>query len=386
MRKTEKIKKTHLVIFILLSLIISSQIINDVHAQKVATLEEKGSAFIVDVLGIDLEKYAVAIRAGPATQPNLFNVSRLFIEQTVGYNLTSETSVVSVSIFFRNGQLSYCQIHSIKGSPIYIQQTPTSDFDYSKSILQKYQSFVSQYWNIDVSYIRSANNLISATVTNSSAPLIEGKMKFEVTTAPERSFKWTYTENNISVLPKRIELVFRNGSLYSLYDCWNLYTVGNLEHISEDRAVSLALPAAKNFSLNFMQRTPIYGANDTIIGQNETRLSIKPDLTNTTTQVFFNIQTRNSSTVLCSIWVVNFYFYKPIYDVKGVTVTVWGDTGEIDSIYTIGEFGDHIAPTDTQNNPPATWSNLLALLSTGMVVTVVLVIAVNGVILKKRRR
>ncbi|MCW3996508.1 MAG: hypothetical protein NWE98_10240 [Candidatus Bathyarchaeota archaeon] len=134
-------------------------------------------------------------------------------------------------------------------------------------------------------------------------------IKFEVS-EDGNNFKWTYTQNNIDFSRKRIELDFRLGRLHSVYDGWSLYSDPKTSSISKDQAVNLALSAAENYTLNFTQRTPIYGSGNNVIGYNETKLTVKPDLTNVTTQTWFGTEMRDKPGTLYPLWTIKFTFEK----------------------------------------------------------------------------
>jgi hypothetical protein len=408
MKIAHKKIKTLLLIFLICSLTSVFQQLNNVHAQTATTPADKERAFITDVLEIDLSKYNVitqrdSINAAP------FNVSTPFIIEGGYYNLTSNSSKLEITFMFANGFFYICFLNFVEGSPLYIQQPPSNNFDFTKSFMQKYQSYISQYWDVDVSHLQLANNLISTAPKTDNLTLTKGNVKFE--THPTSSqpgcslFSWTYTQNGVDVSRKHVSLNFMNRSLQNIYDGWSLYSVATTNHIPQDQAVSLALPAAENFALKFTQRNTIYGPDKTVIGHNETELVVMPDLTNATIQAHFDMNQKDKSATLYPIWFITFNFYKPIYDVLGITVTLWGDTGQIvhcqanvhlgpsspeDPSNPAVTLNTSTIPTDTQPSPtptPNTSATSINIdLTVGIAIAVAIAIAATIVILKRRSK
>ena len=404
-----KIKTTLLLFLLLCSLTVLFQQSN-VQAQPETTLEEKAATFITDVVGLDLSKYNVTINTGPSAQPTPFNVSSPFIMRGINYYLTANSSTVNMGFSFENGLLNLCIIDYIQGSPIFAQQALTNNFDYAKFFMQKYQSYITNNWHSDVSYLQSANNLINTASETNALTLTNDNIKFQVS-SDYSSFKWAYTQNGIDVSRKRVELDFRNGTLRSLYDGWNLYSIGSTKYISEQQAISLALVAAKNYTLRFTNSSNVSATNYTIVGQTATEIDVIPDLTNAITQTRLNMNVRNNtSTSLYPIWQISFTFLSQIYDVNGITVAVWGDTGQIQSCQAnvlLGpQAGSSTTPTYNKLNPTVTPSSTTSLndmsnpkatsnistntTNTGLIIevitTAILVIAAVTIILKKRSK
>jgi len=218
--------------------------------------------------------------------------------------------------------------------------------------------------------------------------LTNGNVNFK--SNPDSSIlNWTYTQNGVDVSLKCVELDFRNGTLSNFYDGWNIYSVGSTSYMPEDQAISLALPVAENFTLVFAQPSNGTGTNGPVTGNSDTAIDVMPDLTNATTQAQFSMQIRNTSSIaLYPLWIITFKFYKPVYDIIGITVGVWGDTGQIENCQAEGINGP---PSSTQPNPTTTPTGTAAQtnidLSIAIIGTVVLLfVAALGITLKMRRK
>jgi hypothetical protein len=354
--------KTIVLVLLICSLSFAFQQFSNINAQTTPTLEEKATAFLTNVIGLDLTKYNVTVTTGPSNdQPSPFNVSFPFEMKGINYHMTSDYSTMNIGFSFENGLLNFCLITNSKGSPIYLQEPPATTFDSTKGFMQKYEMYIAKFLSSDVTDLQTINNLISTSPKAESLPKIVDNIKFESSSDSHGdSYKWTFTQNELEFSQKRIELDFKNGTIRSLYDGWNLFSVGTTNAISKEQAISLAFPAAQNFTLRFNRVYPIYGTDQTVIGQNETEVDIIPDLKNAKITADLEMSGRDASSstiVIYPLWVIDFTFEKPISNVDGITVTVWGDTGQIASCQADVHLGtltadDSVNPTLTPE--PAT--------------------------------
>ena len=153
------------------------------------------------------------------------------------------------------------------------------------------------------------------------------------------NFMWTYTQNNITAIAKNIELSFFYGKLGSFADSWGIYSVsGDGRVVSEANAELVGFEAAKNFNLTLFQ------------GPNLPAVRVYPDWSNMTFTARFELQPghaldKNLTSLLgWEVYPSNFtrdpltlypyydflfLFSKPIGNIIGIEVAVWGDTNEV---------------------------------------------------------
>jgi hypothetical protein len=292
------------------------------------SVKDKTIIFLSDVVCLDLPKYDAMRWEHNITLPEFypFNITRYFQEQSVSYTLKSKTSNITVDCNFKNGQIEYCSLHFVNGSPIYTQVSSNNLKQTMEVLLQKYQSYVAQNYAVDASYIEQAKNMINNVSKVESSTQIVDNLKLEISTnaSNETSIKWIYTENGTDVPTKRLELTFDPNSNFR--DTWSLFTVGTLGTISQEQAVSLALEAAKNCKLTF-------------IVDNNITIEVTPDMPNVTYDAWLSFSPRRSAT-LYPYWRVMFYFDKPLYSAVGMQVGIWGDTKEIEVCTDFGALGN----------------------------------------------
>ncbi|MFA5364626.1 MAG: hypothetical protein WC325_05530 [Candidatus Bathyarchaeia archaeon] len=320
---------TQLAVFVLVFSALLLPVDNVFSAETTAI--DKTATFLTDVICLDLTKYNVTCYEHDIILPDYypFNITRYFHEQYVSYTLESKVSNITADCYFKNGQIEFCRLY-FEGSPIYTN-TPTDIRQTTEETIQRYQTFVTQNYRIDTTYLEQAKNIFNACSTDKPITRIVDNFKLVISTNTnnETSIHWIYTEKDIDIDNKRITLEFdQNGNLYYFRDTWSLYSVGPLETISEEEFISLALEAAKNCTLAF------------VIDDNGTTVEVKPDMTNVTYNAWFSMAPRHSAT-LYPYWRVMFFFEKPLYSAVGMQVGIWGDTQEIEFCSNFGTLGDH---------------------------------------------
>ena len=306
------------------------------------SVQDKASAFLSDVVGLDIAKYNAKIEGPTVNYGSTFGSS--VKEERILFVLESKESQTRADFVFENGLLGYCSLSHIKGPAVYKKSPSTSVLEQAKAIIQKYQSYADQNFEADTSYVQSMRSMLSAVSELKSLEKTDGNIKLQISETPidnvmSTVVKWVYTENGIDVPRKSVAIYFLNGTLSDMTDTWNLLTIGSKSLISEEEALSMAWKKAKNYTLKFAS-------------ENGSTLEVKPDLSNVTTEVIFSMTTRNS-TALYPLWTINFYFNKLYYNAYGIQVCIWGDTKEVfycESLITLG--------SSSAGNPTATSSNL----------------------------
>jgi hypothetical protein len=367
----EKIKKvkTILVFSIIVALLFqtaaASQTIN----------KDKSLTILSDVFGIDLSKYNVEFIGSSSTYTSAFgpNVK----QESIGYTLSAGNSTIVADINFANDILWYCNLH-ITDKPILSQETSTNLNDQSKTTLQRYKTYESQNAKTDITYLLTALNALNALSAQNADSVQVDNINLNVTeyqtdtNLSVKTFKLSYTENGVNVNRKALTLTYTDGILTSISDTWNILSIGSLDSASKKEILGIAWAAAQNLMLEFTS-------------ENGSTYYVKPDLTDVTTEVSFDMQARPNSTTLYPAWLVTYYFAEPYNQDYGIQLGIWGDTKEVAYCHPLVILGDS-TPSDSSN--PSTKgiqipeSVLLVVFALGLIA----IIAVLTIVIRARRK
>ena len=358
MKSLLKILATSLILLFVFSSAISQPCKADSAEQ---TLKGICQSFLANVVGVDLTKYNITSTYGVQYTPTFGGKVK---EEGLHFGLELGQSEVSASFEFYNGVMVHCGWGSTPwGSTIYTQMPPANLVDATKNFLQKYETFVTQTYSRDTTYLRQALTCLDGVNAQTSTDKVIGNMDLKVKPHGNMTyFLWTYTQNNVNTTFKNIELSFGYGNLCGFRDSWSLYSVSNATPISEADAEPLAWAAAQNYNLTLAS----------FQGSNMIPIKAYPDWSNMTYTadlqmargVSFNLANPDlpdlnvppSNTIrdpltLYPFWHFIFYFSEPIGDTVGVEVGVWADTKEIDYCHAYGYLGllPPIAPSQPAN-------------------------------------
>jgi hypothetical protein len=323
---------------------------SSVASESEFTVDDKSIEFLSSVVGLDFSKYALVV---PTPSPGINSESwaeigakseaqrrealyppeycGLVKDEWGSFKLDANGSQISVNSNCLNGQLRLLKISNLAGEYVYVETPATGILDQAKTILQRYQDYVTQVDAMDGSYLvpmqEILNNLSDFTPTNVTV----GNVNFQVTLndAGRTRIQWIYTENNISMSYKQMELVFCNNCFESFWDGWRIYKVSELNSIIFKEAYTLAFDAAQSCELRWV--------NDEV-----NQVLTTPDLSNAFYEVLFDmVPYRNDTShtskmlsrdplTLYPYWSFTFYFPDGrIGCFSGVNVGLWGDTKEI---------------------------------------------------------
>jgi len=236
---------------------------------EASTAETKTLAYLSDVVGLDLSQYTITggLVEFPAGHSN--SINNYWKQENVDYQLNTTNSQMTATFNFQNGIIEFCFVTIQKGLPIYSQQPSVNSLEATKTFLQRYQNYASEYYDADTSYIQPMYDSLSNLAELKPTVSVEGNTKLQITVSGDTQIQWIYTENEIEIPNKQVVLTLSGGTFHSFRDTWPLYTVGTTTTISEDEALKLALAAANNYNLNF-------------VSEDNSVQTIKPDLTNST--------------------------------------------------------------------------------------------------------
>ena len=348
--------------------------------------------FLSNVVGLDLTKYSVV---PPSNVPPGFeglsplefykklseyvstlppvNVTRvdpfggLVEEESPSFDFEYNNSTFDAMSIFYNGHMNFLKIRSYDEQDyVYSEAQPTDTLGRAKLILQRYQTFFQRNYGKDASYLAPILDILNNIDELSPTEFAEGNVTFQVTKdGNETRIKWIYTEGDVVMDWKRVDLDFRYGAFESFHDTWGLYSVSGLSEISSEEAFQIALDAAQNYEFR-------------IVYENGTIEAVKvPDLSNAFYQEYFSMvpfrysedkfpsRIERDSLTLYPFWQYYFYFNETILGNDGIQVGVWGDTSEL--VYCSG-FG-HLGTIDPTIPEFPSWAILpLLLMATSVAV------------------
>jgi hypothetical protein len=338
-------------------------------------------SFLSDVVGLDLTKYGVV---PPEVVPPGFeglsplefykksaeNVSALppvnftlddrfggLVEEEVrSFDFEYNNSKFDVMSIAYNGHISFLKLYHYREEDyVYSEPQPDDVLGRAKKILQRYQTFASQNYGKDVSYVVPMLDVLNSVDDLSPAEFTVGNVTFQVSEDGNTTrIKWIYTEGDVVMDWKRVDLDFRYGAFESFHDMWGLYNVSGLSEISSEEAFQTALEAAQQHEIRV-------GYED-----NETEVVQVPDLSNAFYQEYFSMvpfrhsedkfpsRLERDPLTLYPYWQYYFYFNETIAGNSGVQVGVWGDTGELIYCSGFGYYGTWGTNDEQQNNEQTT--------------------------------
>ena len=312
--------------------------------------------FLSNVVGLDLTKYSVV---PPSVVPPGFedlsplefykklseyvstlppvNVTRvdpfggLVEEESPSFNFEYNNSTFEVMSIFYNGHMNFLKIKSYDEEDyIYSETQPTDTLDRTKGILQRYQTFFQKNYGKNASYLVPMLDILNSVDDLSPTEFTEGNVTFQVSKdGNETRIKWIYTEGDVVMDWKRVDIDFRYGAFESFHDTWGLHSVSGLSEISSEEAFQIAFEAAQNYEFNVTDK------NGEIVPRKV------PDLSNAFYQEYFSMvpfrygedkfpsRIERDPLTLYPYWQYYFYFNETILGYDGMQVGVWGDTGEL---------------------------------------------------------
>jgi hypothetical protein len=413
------IKRCALVVGIIVTLVCATVQTSPVYSLESAS-EDIMFNFLSNVVGLDLTQYALVppqipgynfetwadytafLEAEMPDVPDIYppEFGGLVKAEDLSYDLKHNETQLSVVSTFYNGYMANLKIYfPSQDWYVYSETQPNDNLSLAKRILQKYQPFVSQNYDKDTSYITRMLKVLNNVSDLSPTEIIDGNMTFQVSKNGDRTrIQWIYTEKNVVMTNKRLDISFYNNVFESITDNWGLYTVSGLGEISSEDVLQIALDAAQSCEMRI-------GSDDT----GEIEVVTPPDLSEAPYTINFNMiafryhEENLSSKIardpltLYPYWQFQFYFNESIAGNTGIQVGVWGDTGEIVYCSGFGYLGDPDTSNDqdTTSNTPSdisseentekcgiTPSDLVVILS---LVAVSIIILVSVFALRRKR-
>ncbi|MCW4011325.1 MAG: hypothetical protein NWF05_12035 [Candidatus Bathyarchaeota archaeon] len=332
--------------------------------------KEELSAFVTQVLGIDLSQYNQTNENYKIKYPSTYGGVVKEEDLTSDY-YANDGSHIQVFAVIYNGYPGMIIIDCL-GSTKYVNQPlPENKLNAAKTVLARYPSFAAAY-GIDSQAAVAASTMLEPLTELVTTETTQGNMKMEAwarinsdwlsligSTVNDTGIDWTYTAKGYDADKKCLRVTFaesEQGFEVIFQDTWGLFQIADVS-VSEFEAKNIARSTASKLNL-----TSVGADNSTVVlhpdwsGERvDARLVMVPgqvynDSLNAEIHYADSGSIVREPLMLYPEWVFIFYFDKNIGDMTGVQVGVWGDTGEIVLCTAYGHYGNG-APIWT---PPST--------------------------------
>jgi hypothetical protein len=389
------------------------------------TAKDKLPVFLSDVIGLDLTKYNKT-EEGYGTRYEYDG--QVEVEQYVLTLADANGGTISVGSEFTNGFPTWINVDAIAGSLYYTTQPSKDAIVDTRNILERYETFAKKYFinTLDVPLALDLLSKAPSTPSDSKdstnfnemsnfTPVnaTSGNMTMGIV---EYGIGFGYIVDGVKIPNKSLGINFANDQI-TFVDKWGIYSIGGFSVLSKDDATSMAWDLVKAYSekLTFYQT-----------GEDNVTKMVKPDWSQMTSDVGFTMipgqqynnslnddllsqgtgvsmgNTTRAPLALYPFWSAIFYFSKPIDNIVGIQVGIWGDTKEVAYIDTYGYLGGSwqmstsdgdaeqtpalISDDSGQTSPAIIQSSQLQTeLIIGTVVAAIIVITATSIFVKKKR-
>jgi hypothetical protein len=317
--------------------------------------KDKMPVFLSDVFGLDLSKYSVA-EEGYGTHYEMGG-----LVEVDGYSCTlvnSKGGQVAIHGTFHNGFPYWFHISPRSDDPLYYVLDPLDGSVKSmKSFFERYVVFAQKYGipTIDKSvaldlFSRAPSNLPASQLSAARVALDDVSLYIS-----QEGFGFGSIIDGVEVPNKSLGLTFVNNVL-TFSDSFTFYEVSSCVNFfsSEDEFTSFAFGLAQKFCEDYV----FYQ-----VGEGGVEVEVRPDWSDMWSDVSLKMisgqqfnnalndallaqgvgissgGTVREASVLYPFWSAIFYFSRPVGNVVGVQVGVWGDTGDVAYCYEYGFLG-----------------------------------------------
>ncbi len=340
------------------------------------TVKDKVTSFMSNVIGLDLTKYSMIENSSSSSVTYPPEFDGLVAQESPGYKFDYNGQKLDTMSIFYNGYLNAFKIYPA-GDPVYYKSQQSDILTQAKEILKKYQTFISQKYATDNSYIAPMQNILSSLKDLSPQNITVGNINFQVTKNEDRTLiQWLYSQNGVSTNWKKLEIAFVKGSFNSFMDTWIIYKVSDGNAISSEEAKTIAFNAAQNYEFRVAHQEN---------GKEIVETVKAPDLSNARYDVSFSMVPYRSSTsplylaskltrdplTLYPYWQFVFHINETIAGNGGIQVSLWGDTKEIVYCHGYGFLGSiDSTPSNSQTSEADAFNPLLAIIGLAAIIAV----------------
>ncbi|MCL2642283.1 MAG: hypothetical protein FWD52_02030 [Candidatus Bathyarchaeota archaeon] len=361
MKLTKKIW-TILTTLIIVTTLLFTQTHNVYAGQK--TVEEKVLNALRDVVGIDVDKYAINVTSYRASPIPGYEKSYRG-EEDIRLILESKESKLSVIAQYFNNHLIYLYTSILSGSSSdvhYLNKLSEDPLIATQETLHRLKDFTGNLAILDMLKIlepaKNAADIDAKTVGNIKCKVFTDLHTFDSKGMhPVNGIYFMYSFKGAES-PKSIGIHFENGLFKGFNDAWDVYSVGSeVLKVSKEQAIDMAKKHATSStseSLKFPSDRPVVA---------ELHLAV-----------------RGEDFVLYPFWFVEVPLVYPLdSSIYGWQEGIWADTGEILYGHPVGGYG-----VDINNNADVDGSELSSgagLISSQRTINPTHIVAVIAVVL-----
>jgi hypothetical protein len=236
-----KLKKLSLIV--LLSIVLTIASIFYFYKPRFIT-SDKGLDFLANVAGLDVAHYNVRVRNGTVVPA---------ADYTVKYELTFGDDKIDVLVNMRNGEVVWCKLYPIKGSPVFTESPSTNSIIGAKNLLERLRTYFADSYlptmPEEMLKLNIGRDIQSWTLAKPAGTNLTLTLRIEY--GSDYNFMWSCTPNGIEDIHKAVYLKTENGEFRFYSNNYDFYQIGNADgYLNREQAIQIAKEQAmKKFSL-----------------------------------------------------------------------------------------------------------------------------------------
>jgi len=330
-------------------------------------VQDKAVSVMTDVVGLDMAKYNIELTHNIVTQPEIYGG---LVREELTYNIEADGSKALVDCTFINKTLTRFYMYPLEGSLLYAQPLSADKLTATKTLLERYQTYMG------ASYLQEALNILDTVNEIKTTNVTMDNLKLIIRESDSHlDLMWWYTINGAD-FPSGLSVEFANGKLKGFSDYTSFYRLGSADvNISREEAIQTTKEMAKDYTtLNVSTGNGDY--TEVTLNLTEEHMTVELQIGNREPFTFY------------PLWYVRLYAEQAIGGTDGFQAGIWADTGEIAYSQLTGHHG--VVPIEDPSNQSSTPSqnssnqNLIPYLLAGIAATAILVAAL--LVLKKRSK
>jgi hypothetical protein len=290
--------------------------------------QDMAISVMTDVIGLDVAKYKIGLLSNRVDHPDFCGG---LVRDSLTYNLEATGSKAHISCTFINKTLTRFYMYPLEGSLIYAQPLSADRLTATKSLLQRYQTYLGD------SYLQEACNLLDDVTEIKTMNVTIDNLKLKITENDSHlDLMWWYTLNGVD-FPFGLSVDFVNGKLKGFSDNTKFYQIGSTDvKISPEEAIRTTKELAMDYTtLNVSTGNGTY--KEVTLNLIDEHIVVELQIGNREPFVFY------------PLWYVRIYAETSIGGTDGFQAGIWADTGEIAYSQLTGHHGV-ILPEDSSDH------------------------------------
>jgi hypothetical protein len=314
------------------------------------TAKDKLPALLSDVIGLDLSKYTL-IDHGYGTRYDYGG--RVYVENYSAYLVDEEGGEVSVQSMFYNGFPDWLLITPLAADGVYVKhagslyyaiEPPNGSVADLQNVFERYVAFAQKYdiVTLEVSSVLDLFSQAPKDLPLSVSSPVKVYSDDKVLYVSQKSFGFGYVIDGVEVVNKSMGITFSNNQI-QFHDDFELYTVCSSGLFSKEELTNFAFDVAKKWFDDFFSSVNDGSSVKPVLSKANADVSLvvipgqlhNNELNDALLEagVGTSYSVKRDALTLYPFLSATFYLNKPVGNVNGVQVSVWGDTQEVTSCY-----------------------------------------------------